>query len=71
MSSHKELAKSYFLEGYNCAQAVVLAFHEELGLDKSCCLYGVLFRRRHGPPAGGLRHCKRHAYGFRAAKGLL
>ncbi len=34
MSSHKELAKSYFLEGYNCAQAVVLAFHEELGLDK-------------------------------------
>lgn len=34
MINHKELAKSYFLEGYNCAQAVVLAFHEELGLDK-------------------------------------
>lgn len=34
MKNHKELAKSYFLEGYNCAQSVVLAFHEELGLDK-------------------------------------
>ncbi|MCI8270027.1 MAG: C_GCAxxG_C_C family protein [Lachnospiraceae bacterium] len=34
MNNHKELAKSYFLEGYNCAQSVVLAFHEELGLDK-------------------------------------
>lgn len=34
MNNHKELAKSYFLEGYNCAQAVVLAFHEELGFDK-------------------------------------
>ena len=34
MNNHKELAKAYFLEGYNCAQAVVLAFHEELGFDK-------------------------------------
>lgn len=32
--SHKDLARSYFLEGYNCAQSVLLAFHEELGLDK-------------------------------------
>ncbi len=31
---HGELAKNYFLEGYNCAQSVFLAFHEELGLDK-------------------------------------
>lgn len=34
MKNHKELAKSYFLEGYNCSQSVLLAFHEELGLDK-------------------------------------
>ncbi len=34
MQNHKELAKSYFLEGYNCSQSVLLAFHEELGLDK-------------------------------------
>lgn len=33
--NHKELARAYFLEGYNCAQAVLLAFHEELNLDKT------------------------------------
>lgn len=27
------LARSYFLEGYNCSQAVFLAFSEETGLD--------------------------------------
>lgn len=31
---HSQQAKAYFLEGYNCAQAVFLAFHEELALDK-------------------------------------
>lgn len=31
---HAQRAKEYFLEGYNCSQAVLLAFHEELGLDK-------------------------------------
>lgn len=34
MKSHKEKAKEYFLEGYNCSQAVFLAYHEELGLDQ-------------------------------------
>lgn len=29
-----EQAKAYFLEGYNCAQAVTLAFAEEMGLEK-------------------------------------
>ena len=29
-----ELAKAYFMEGYNCAQAVTLAFAEEMGLEK-------------------------------------
>ena len=28
------LAKNYFLSGYNCSQAVALAFHEEMGIDK-------------------------------------
>ncbi len=32
--SKSELAESYFKEGYNCAQAVALAFEEELNLDK-------------------------------------
>lgn len=34
MTNHKELAKSYFLQGYNCSQSILLAFHEELGLDE-------------------------------------
>lgn len=34
MNHHKEQAKAYFLEGYNCAQSVLLAYHEELGLEK-------------------------------------
>ncbi len=31
----KELAISYFANGYNCAQAVVLAFCEELGISET------------------------------------
>ncbi len=30
----EELAISYFKSGYNCSQAVLLAFSDELGLDK-------------------------------------
>ena len=30
----RELGESYFKEGYNCAQAVVLAFENELKLDR-------------------------------------
>lgn len=32
--SHADKARKLFLEGYNCAQAVTLAFAEEMGLDK-------------------------------------
>lgn len=32
--THKEKAQAYFREGYNCSQAVLLAFSDELGLDK-------------------------------------
>lgn len=32
--SKKELGINYFTSGYNCAQAVTLAFQEELGLEK-------------------------------------
>ena len=31
--THAEKAKAYFEEGYNCAQAVTLAFAGEMGLD--------------------------------------
>ena len=30
----RELGEAYFKEGYNCSQAVVLAFQEEMGIDK-------------------------------------
>lgn len=33
-----EQAKQYFKEGYNCCQAVVLAFSEEIGLDEKAAL---------------------------------
>ena len=31
--NHRELAENNFLAGYNCAQSVLLAFAEDLGLD--------------------------------------
>ena len=38
MKSKAEIAKSYFKEGYNCCQAVVLAFAEDIGLEKDIAL---------------------------------
>ena len=29
-----ETARNYFLEGYNCAQSIALAFHDVMGIDK-------------------------------------
>ena len=34
MSEHKALAQKLFYDGYNCAQAVLLAFEDVTGLDK-------------------------------------
>ncbi|MCR5635763.1 MAG: C-GCAxxG-C-C family protein [Clostridiales bacterium] len=34
MSEKGKLARSYFLQGYNCSQAVAMAFADELGIDK-------------------------------------
>ena len=33
MKSKGELAREYFLQGYNCAQAVGMAFSEEMNLE--------------------------------------
>lgn len=33
--SKGELAKSYFMQGYNCSQSVALAFCNEMGFDES------------------------------------
>ena len=34
----KELAINYFKQGYNCSQAIVLAFKDELNIDESTLL---------------------------------
>lgn len=34
MSEKGEQARAYFMEGYNCSQSVVLAFGDEIGIDK-------------------------------------
>ena len=34
----RELGESYFKQGYNCTQAVVLAFREEMGIDERTAL---------------------------------
>ena len=33
MKNHRETAQKYFTDGYNCAQSVLLAFADELGID--------------------------------------
>ena len=35
---YREEAENYFLEGFNCAQAVFITFAEELGLDRETAL---------------------------------
>lgn len=34
MSIHEEKAKALFMEGYNCTQSVVLAFCDDMGMDR-------------------------------------
>ena len=34
MTDHGKLAKEYFMKGYNCSQAVLLAFSDKTGLDE-------------------------------------
>ena len=64
MKNHKELAKSYFLQGYNCSQSVLLAFHEELGLDKETAA-------RMASPFGGGMGRLREVCGTVSAMALL
>ena len=34
LSIHEEKAKALFMEGYNCTQSVVLAFCDDMGMDR-------------------------------------
>lgn len=38
MGERAELAEKYFKEGYNCCQAVVLAFQDKMGVDRETAL---------------------------------
>lgn len=38
ITARAELAKTYFTQGYNCAQAVSLAFEDLMGIDKDTLL---------------------------------
>ncbi len=44
MLTKRELAEQFFLQGYNCAQSVFLAFAEEMGLslDQAALISGGL-----------------------------
>ena len=35
--NRQEIAANYFMEGYNCAQAVIMAYAEDLNLDPAFC----------------------------------
>ena len=46
------IAKEYYLQGYNCAQAVFTAFHEEMGMDED---FALRLSSSFGGGMGGLR----------------
>ncbi len=52
MQTKGDIAKKYFLEGYNCAQAVVLAFADDFGLEKKTA---VMLSSSFGGGMGRLR----------------
>ena len=51
-SKKVEQAVAYFMQGYNCAQAVFTAFHEELGLKED---FALRLSSSFGGGMGGLR----------------
>lgn len=63
-----ERAKALFLEGYNCAQAVVLAFAEDAGLDETLA---KSFSRPLGGGMGRLRQTCGAVAGAAVASGVL
>ena len=62
-----ELAKSYFESGYNCAQAVLLAFCDDLGLEKETA---ILISAPFGGGMGRLREVCGTVSGMNMALGL-
>ncbi|MBQ4565255.1 MAG: C_GCAxxG_C_C family protein [Oscillospiraceae bacterium] len=66
--THPELAKAYFEQGYNCAQAVFLAFSDLTGLEKSTALR---LSSSFGGGMGRLREVCGAVSGMFMAAGLL
>ena len=68
MTKHEALARANFLEGYNCAQAVLLAFAEDAGLEKTTALR---LASSFGGGIGGMREVCGAVSGMLMAAGLL
>ena len=68
MTKHEALTRANFLEGYNCAQAVLLAFAEDAGLEKNTALR---LASSFGGGVGGMREMCGALSGACMAAGLL
>lgn len=68
MTKHEELAKNNFLEGYNCAQAVFLAFAAERGMKKEDA---ARLASSFGGGVGGMREMCGALSGAYLAAGML
>lgn len=66
--NHAELAQKYFLEGYNCAQSVVLAFSDLTHIDED---QAVRLASSFGGGMGGLRQNCGAVSGILIVAGLL
>ena len=68
MKNHEKQARENFLNGYNCAQSVFLAYAQELGFDKEIALK---LSSSFGGGMGRLREvCECYVYDCRTKKGL-
>lgn len=68
MTKHEKLAEEYFLSGYNCAQAVFLAFAEEQGFSREAA---ARIASSFGGGVGGMREMCGALSGLCMAVGLL
>lgn len=67
-SEKSRIAKRYFEEGYNCAQAVLLAFYEETGLSQR---QAALLASTFGGGMGKMREVCGAVSGMLMVEGLL
>ena len=68
MTAHAEKARNYFLQGYNCSQAVFLAFADLTGIDEKTAL---LLSSSFGGGMGRMREVCGAVSGMFMAAGLL